>query len=51
MIGRLEDQLFVATGHHRNGVLLSAETARVVADLVATGATDRDLAHFDPMRR
>ena len=40
--------LFVATGHHRNGILLSAETGRLIADLVATGRCDRDLSPFAP---
>ena len=40
--------IFIATGHHRNGVLLAPETARLVADLVATGSCDRDLAPFSP---
>ena len=48
LIGRVADGVFVATGHHRNGVLLSAETARVVADLIAMGACDRDLTPFAP---
>ncbi len=48
MIGRVEPGLFVATGHHRNGILLSSETGRLVADLVATGTTDRDLTPFAP---
>jgi glycine oxidase len=38
--------LFVATGHFRNGILLAPETGRVIADLVATGACDRDLTPF-----
>ncbi|MGZ3454466.1 MAG: glycine oxidase ThiO [Polyangiales bacterium] len=48
MLGVIEPGLFAATGHHRNGVLLSAETARVIADLVATGRSDRDLTPFSP---
>ncbi|MBI2388157.1 MAG: glycine oxidase ThiO [Deltaproteobacteria bacterium] len=51
LIGAVEPGLFVATGHHRNGVLLAPETARVVADLVALGRTDRDLSPFDPTAR
>ena len=41
--------LFVATGHHRNGILLAPETGRLVADLVATGKCDRDLSPFSPI--
>ena len=52
MIGATSlDGLFVATGHHRNGILLAPETARLVADLVATGRCDRDLAPFAPRDR
>jgi glycine oxidase len=50
LIGRVDDRVFVATGHHRNGILLSAETARLVADLIATGTCDRDLTTFSPRR-
>ena len=38
--------LFVATGHHRNGILLAPETGRLIASLVATGTCDRDLSPF-----
>ena len=34
--------LFVAAGHHRNGVLLSAVTGRFVADLVRGKALPRE---------
>jgi glycine/D-amino acid oxidase-like deaminating enzyme len=44
-------RLFVATGHHRNGILLAPESARLVADLVVTGRCDRDLALFAPRER
>lgn len=50
MIGRVEEGLFAATGHHRNGILLSAETARLLAELITTGTCDRDLAPFSPAR-
>jgi len=48
LLGEVEPGLFVATGHHRNGVLLGPETGRLVADLVATGRCDRDLGPFAP---
>lgn len=32
------DGLFYATGHHRNGILLTPVTARAVADFILTGA-------------
>lgn len=41
--------LYVATGHHRNGVLLAPESGRLLADLVVTGRCDRDLSAFSPI--
>ena len=42
-------RLFVATGHHRNGILLAPETGRLLADLIVTGKCDRDLSPFSPI--
>lgn len=42
---------FVATGHGRKGILLSAATGEAMADLVATGrCSTMDLSPFDPGR-
>ena len=39
LIGRLDDRVVVATGHHRNGILLAPVTARLVAaELAGEGA-------------
>jgi len=38
--------LILATGHHRNGILLTPVTAQTIADLVLTGETDRAIAAF-----
>jgi glycine oxidase len=38
--------LILATGHHRNGILLTPITARTIADLVLTGETDREISAF-----
>jgi len=38
--------LILATGHHRNGILLTPITARTIADLVLTGETDRAIVAF-----
>nr|WP_296074188.1 glycine oxidase ThiO [uncultured Actinoplanes sp.] len=43
LIGRLNDRVIVAAGHHRNGVLL----APVTAELIARG---EELADFSPRR-
>jgi len=40
--------VLVATGHHRNGILLAPWTAREVARLVTTGADGREI--FSPAR-
>ena len=42
--------VYVATGHYRNGILLTPITADRVAELVATGAAPADIAPFDPRR-
>ncbi len=38
--------LILATGHHRNGILLTPITARAIAQLVLTGETDPAIAPF-----
>ncbi len=38
--------LLLATGHFRNGILLSPITAEIVRDLVMTGRSPVDLAPF-----
>jgi glycine oxidase len=44
------DNLVVAAGHHRNGVLLAPVTADLITELVATGHGDPVLAEFRPGR-
>lgn len=47
ILGRLPGRdALVATGHHRNGVLLAPVTAGVIADLAATGSTSVDIDAF-----
>jgi glycine oxidase len=52
VIGRLpgKKNVYVATGHFRNGILLSPITGALVADLILTGKTDRRLTPFSPQR-
>jgi glycine oxidase len=50
LLGRLDDRVIVAAGHHRNGVLLTPITADLIADLVLTGVADPMLAPFSPRR-
>ncbi len=40
--------LFVATGHHRNGILLAPATAQLVAQSVLQAETSLDLSPFLP---
>jgi glycine oxidase len=42
--------LVLATGHHRNGILLAPITAAAIAELVATGRSAIDLAPFSVSR-
>jgi glycine oxidase len=44
------DRLVVATGHHRNGILLTPITAEAVAAVVAGGAPPPEVAACDPRR-
>jgi glycine oxidase len=47
LIGRLDDRVVVATGHHRNGILLAPVTARLV---VAELAGEAEQHAFSPHR-
>ncbi|HEY0839423.1 MAG TPA: glycine oxidase ThiO [Vulgatibacter sp.] len=42
--------LFLASGHHRNGILLTPETARLLAEAVVAGRDPETLAPFSPLR-
>jgi len=42
--------LFLASGHHRNGILLTPETARLVAEAVIAGSEPEALRPFSPRR-
>jgi glycine oxidase len=44
------DNLTVATGHYRNGILLSPITGRLIARLLVDGSLDRTLSPFSPAR-
>ena len=41
---------FVATGHFRNGILLTPVTAHVMAQVITGAQPDHDLARFSPRR-
>ncbi|MDQ3649555.1 MAG: glycine oxidase ThiO [Acidobacteriota bacterium] len=42
--------LFYATGHYRNGILLSPLTGQLIADVIVDGRTPRLLEAFSPAR-
>jgi thiazole synthase len=44
------DNLILATGHYRNGILLAPITAALIADLILTGKSDPLLEHFNWQR-
>ncbi len=44
------ENLTLATGHYRNGILLAPVTAKLLADLIENGKSDRLLAAFDYSR-
>lgn len=52
IIGRLpgKDNVLVATGHFRNGILLGPITGRLIAQLVTEGKTETPLEPFSPSR-
>jgi glycine oxidase len=53
MLGQVPgwEGLYVATGHQRQGIILSAVTGRIMADLLLRGRTDvADLTPFSPDR-
>ena len=49
-IGEIEENVWVATGHHRYGYMLAPGTARIVADGITSGETPVPLDDFHPER-
>ena len=50
LIGEREDGVLLATGHHRNGILLAPLTADAVADMLAGDPPPAEVAPFGPAR-
>lgn len=51
ILGQAEaGQLFIATGHFRNGILLAPVTAHIMADLITGEPAPYDIAGFSPLR-
>jgi glycine oxidase len=46
-----KSNVYVATGHYRDGILLAAATAHYMAELMTTGIVPEELKLFDPRRR
>jgi glycine oxidase len=44
------DGLWIATGHFRNGILLTPATARAMGEWITEGKTTLPVASFSPMR-
>jgi glycine oxidase len=44
------ENLIMATGHYRNGILLTPITAREIAALILTGETSENIVHFQLSR-
>jgi glycine oxidase len=44
------ENLFFATGHFRNGILLAPITARVMTDLILRGSSSTPIEGFSPLR-
>jgi len=47
--GEMENLIF-ATGHFRNGILLTPVTAEIIADIVVKGSTSRPIETYRPTR-
>ncbi|HEU4635914.1 MAG TPA: FAD-dependent oxidoreductase [Edaphobacter sp.] len=50
LLGQVEEDVFVAAGHYRNGILLAPATALVLAQVLSGEAPQVDLAAFSPSR-
>jgi glycine oxidase len=50
LLGQVEENIFTAVGHYRNGILLAPATARVMAQLLDKERPDADLSAFSPHR-
>jgi glycine oxidase len=51
LLGQVRENLFLATGHYRNGILLAPATAVVMAQILAGERPTVELDAFSPLRR
>lgn len=49
-LGQIRQNVFVAAGHHRNGILLAPLTAQIMADMILERKTDPLIDAFAPTR-
>ena len=49
-LGQIRQNVFVAAGHHRNGILLAPLTAQIMADMILERKTDPLIDAFAPSR-
>ncbi|HEX2918665.1 MAG TPA: FAD-dependent oxidoreductase [Edaphobacter sp.] len=50
LLGQVEESIFIAAGHYRNGILLAPATARVMAQLLSGEGAQIDISAFSPGR-
>ncbi len=50
LVGKLDERVWIATGHFRNGILLAPGTAHVLRELLGGQQPSVDLAAFSPQR-
>lgn len=50
LLGQVEENIFIAAGHYRNGILLAPATARVMAQLLSGEGSQIDISAFSPDR-
>lgn len=50
LLGQVEENIFIAAGHYRNGILLAPATARVMTQLLSGEDPQEDLDAFSPCR-
>jgi glycine oxidase len=51
LLGHVRDNLFIAAGHYRNGILLAPATGLVMAQILAGEQPEVDLDPFSPLRK
>ena len=50
VIGQIDKNVFIASGHYRNGILLAPATAKIMADLIGGKSPQISIEAFSPAR-